>query len=443
LSAITEAVIFFQDGEIVKEMYFTEFEAVLDEVVGIPDFADSEIQAVFLPITSQLKVTAAVFFLIRFDAQGRVTGHWNIPLRHLMDYATLGPDLGAGPIKVACHSACPEEWYQKQLWDPDMEEDKTFRQISAAAERNRLGILTEPSPEQAASHVTVFQPFAKVSSNRDQSSTDNTPQPVFHRRYRQKRRALLAQQRLALATQTREWRQRVEALENEHVEKLADRDDLVEQLQANWDSEQKQRKQAESQLQQLRRQLADKATELEQSLADSGQEYRSQLEALRQQYQGDSEQRVTDITAHYEELVKKREQELYARSTEIVELRAQLSTLREQNSGLMLSSDDHVLDEMVKKGIVFVAYHPGIEHLLIAKEEMPQYLGDPTAFAAARCEVSEAHYKTWLAHYRLPICRALEEGHYCGQPIDKVIRPRLFRSGESDRCQRHIHVPDE
>jgi hypothetical protein len=75
---------------------------------------------------------------------------------------------------------------------------------------------------------------------------------------------------------------------------------------------------------------------------------------------------------------------------------------------------------------------------VISQEEMPEYLREPLLYVASRCEVSDAQYREWLAHYRLPICRATDDDmQYCGQPIKKVMRPMLFRSGESDRCHEH------
>ena len=97
MGALTEAVVFFKDDSVAKEMFFSEFEAVLDDVVGIADFAGDEVQAAFVQIEDSLKILGAVFFTISFDTRGRVTGNWNIPLRHLLDHASLvsPPTLGS------------------------------------------------------------------------------------------------------------------------------------------------------------------------------------------------------------------------------------------------------------------------------------------------------------------------------------------------------------
>lgn len=115
MSALNEAVVFFRDGDVVKDMFYSEFEAVLDDVVGIPDFSGEEVNTVFIQIDESLKITGAVFFSVSFDSNGRVTGKWNIPLRHLFDHANFGPDLGAAPIKVASRCEVPNGMYHEWL----------------------------------------------------------------------------------------------------------------------------------------------------------------------------------------------------------------------------------------------------------------------------------------------------------------------------------------
>lgn len=59
---LTEAVMFFSERGISKEMLFPEFEALLDGLVASPEFADETVEAVFLQINARLQVRAAVFF---------------------------------------------------------------------------------------------------------------------------------------------------------------------------------------------------------------------------------------------------------------------------------------------------------------------------------------------------------------------------------------------
>ena len=117
---MVEAVMFFSERGICKQMMFPEFEALLDGVVNMPEFADEQMRAVFVVINPRLLVRSVVLFLLDFDERGEADKGWNIPLRHLAERAGRGPDLGAGPIRLACRSQCPVSWHQMHLWDPNL-----------------------------------------------------------------------------------------------------------------------------------------------------------------------------------------------------------------------------------------------------------------------------------------------------------------------------------
>ena len=57
-----DAVLFVDHNKVVKEMLLTEFEAVLDGVVGEPDFSNSTAHAVYLKVNRRLDIIGAVFF---------------------------------------------------------------------------------------------------------------------------------------------------------------------------------------------------------------------------------------------------------------------------------------------------------------------------------------------------------------------------------------------
>ena len=116
-----EAIYIFSGNQIIREMLYSEFEAILDGYVPIPEFARKEVRAVYVRINSRLAIVAAVFFLIEFDAEGFPDRRWNIPLGQLADTASTGPDLGAGAIRLACASQCAIEWHQPNLWDPNLQ----------------------------------------------------------------------------------------------------------------------------------------------------------------------------------------------------------------------------------------------------------------------------------------------------------------------------------
>lgn len=141
---LVEAVVFFNDRGICKQMLYSEFEAILDGVVGLPEFADSQMNLAYLMINPRLQVRAAVFFYLDFDEEGRADTGWNLPLRQLAERAGRGPDLGAGPIRLACRSQCPVAWQQMHLWDPSLNADRNdLALLRDAIKGNSLGLLVE------------------------------------------------------------------------------------------------------------------------------------------------------------------------------------------------------------------------------------------------------------------------------------------------------------
>jgi len=138
-----EAIIFFGKKSIAKEMLYSEFEAVLDGVVGITELANREVDAAYVKITSALKVHSIVTFQIEFNNRGFADEDWNIPLRHLADNAGPGPDLGGGPIRLACRSQCSVSWYQRELWEPNQRDIDHFQLLQDAMTRNKLGLITD------------------------------------------------------------------------------------------------------------------------------------------------------------------------------------------------------------------------------------------------------------------------------------------------------------
>ena len=147
---LTEAVMFFSEQGIAKEMLFPEFEALLDGLVAATDFADETVEAVFLQINHRLHVRAAVFFTIDFDPEGNVNRLWNLPLRNMAEKAGRGPDMGGGPVRLVCLGFCNTKAYQPHLWKPGQRGGKPdLARIKQAVTRNSLGILGEDEETRA------------------------------------------------------------------------------------------------------------------------------------------------------------------------------------------------------------------------------------------------------------------------------------------------------
>lgn len=139
---LTEAVLFFSERGIAKQMLYPEFEALLDGMVATPEFAEETVEAVFLQINSRLHVRAAVFFTLDFDLDGHINPLWNMPLRNMAEKAGRGPDMGGGPIRLACLGFCVDTRYRPNLWKPGLRDGKSdLLRIKEAVTRNTLGIL--------------------------------------------------------------------------------------------------------------------------------------------------------------------------------------------------------------------------------------------------------------------------------------------------------------
>lgn len=139
---LTEAVLFFAQRGIAKQMLYAEFEALLDGMVATPEFADETVEAVFVQINNRLHVRAAVFFTLDFDLDGHINPLWNMPLRALAEKAGRGPDMGGGPIRLACLGFCTDSRFKPNLWKPAQRGGKSdLLMIKEAVTRNTLGIL--------------------------------------------------------------------------------------------------------------------------------------------------------------------------------------------------------------------------------------------------------------------------------------------------------------
>lgn len=419
-----EAVMFFRAGAICKEMHLAEFEAVLDGVVSLGDFADQQIQAAYVLISTRLYIRAAAFFLIDFDEAGRADTGWNIPLRHLAERGAPGPDLGGGAIRIACRSRCPVAWHQMHLWDPSLKPGRNeLLLLRDAARRNNLGILVDTeAPANSDTARWVAPQTAKTMANRLARKVDQE--------HRRKTAQLIRQQRLRLHSLTQQYEEQFARLRlageqrEKHLQTQLEtlREVLACQEQLNVDLRVQQHQQAEE-FQKARDAFA-------MQLRSAEHDGRSQTELLRGQLEREIQARLAASIAPYQERVAALRAELAGYDAREEQLQQALERLR-QNEG-------RGLERLAAQGVMFVAYHPGTGHLTIPLADVARYRADPEAYVAAKCLVSPEHYREWLAHYQQPTCVApLPSGERCAMPIDRIELPSRFVRGESACCARH------
>jgi hypothetical protein len=457
---LIEAIFFFGRKGITKEMRYTEFEAVLDGVVGMTGLSSREVQAAYLKITPNLEVHSVVLFLIEFDDRGFADQDWNIPLRHLADTAGSGPDLGQGPIRLACRSQCSVSWYQRELWEPKVSDGLNhFQLIHEAVKRNKLGIITDyeqdmpvaarpaSNPKAQAEPPTISEQVEDVGDFEDLPViSDQVEPPALVGYSEDELKAELAKQardyQEKLALLTRRQKQRIHGLEEQHKEE-------IEQVKRAMRNEAQTYRNRIQELEQQTNQstvLFDKLQSSFRKLQRDHLVLQEQSDTLKERHEELKAEHLTALhsqqssAADEQDKVVALKESLTEKNFEIDEHKealskaeAQVVALTEQVNELESSEDpdDNLLDRLDGLDLVFVAYHPGAGHISMPSRQLADYLERPMAFAAQKCGVTLEQYKAWLIHYDSPECNE------CGVPVKRVDQPSDFEPGTHNFCSRH------
>ncbi|MCY1404205.1 hypothetical protein D9M71_194070 [compost metagenome] len=436
---MVEAVVFFNDHGICKEMLYPEFEALLDNIVQMPEYADQQMQLAYLVINPRLMVRAVVFFCLDFDETGEADRGWNLPLRQLADRAGRGPDMGAGPIRLACRSQCPVPWHQMHLWDPSLVKGHNhLAMIRDAVRRNHLGVLVEEEPvavEPERLHLAAEHQWYAPPTQENREAADNLARELLQEHQR-KTSELLSQQEMRIASLSQQH-------ERELGQHRLNAEEQLNLLKAEVAALRQGLRREEEINAELRRELAGhveasgrEREELTAQLRSVEQQARERLATLRTGLQAEAEAKIAASVAQYREQVAIRDMELRYRGEVEQQLRQEIDALREERAGRDDGRD--VLEQLAGLGMIFVVYHPGAGHLTIPLQDIARYQENPMAYAASKCLVSEERYRDWLAHYQQPTCEGrLSNGERCALPVDRVDTPGRFVEGFDNCCSRH------
>lgn len=423
------AVYFFGSEGIVREMLYSEFEAVLDGVVPAADWANREARAVYLEINNNLAITAAVFFRVAFDSQGTVVASWRLPLQELARHAAKGPDLGAGPIKLACASHCPIAYHAEELWNPNMRAGSNhFALLKKAVESNRLGL--DFRPEEGGKRTKTGGDQVLLEQKISQQLRRQ-----YQKNFRDRMAQLLKEQRLRATTLTAEKDKAVDGLKREYSQRMErSRRDMAERERQLTEAQDR-----NSKLKDAIQGQADKIQGLreyfEHKLEKVQGEESKHLNALKKNYALEVESKVAVATTELRESLQMRDVELSYLNERETQLRAEIVRLRRVNQDLLNNSGDQLLEKLSQKGINFVTWQAGAGHITVPLSKIYTFTDNPLQFAADHCGVSLNHYQTWLSHYQNPVCLAVDlSGRACGTEIPRVAAPTDFHPGESDTC---------
>lgn len=445
-SELAEAVVFFDQGQVSREMLLSEFEAILDAVVPMAEFSNSTAEAAYVRINSQLQVTAAVFFLLSFDSDGVADKRWNIPLQQLADNSSRGPDLGAGPIKLACHSQCSVAWHQKNLWNPVMTASlNNFVQLRKSIASNRLGLVfevddTPPVLSQTSAQVVAPEPpkAPAVDTEGLKKKLSSHYKQQFEQEFRNRMAQLLKEQRLKVSTLISEHKKNTLNLQRKNLHRL-------DELRAEVEEQRVNSQVLEQRNQALKETIDGQAEKIqglreyfEHKLDAQESDGAGNIRTMQDNYQLELEAKIVAATTELKETLEMRDFELMYRNEQEQSLREELEKSQQENQNLMANSGEELLQTLSDAGLNFIAYHPGAGHITITVDDMSEYLADKEAFAANRCGVSLNHYRQWLQHHHNPCCAALtSKGEVCGARIVRVMEPSEFHLGEGDRCEAH------
>ncbi len=430
-SVTSEAVLFYCGKGISKSMLYADFEAILDGMVGVPEFAGKEMRGAYCLVNGRLRAKAMVLFLIDFDADGMADTTWNVPLRHLAEHGGPGPDMGAGPIRLACRSQCPVAWHQDQLWDPVMKpgaNDFVAARDLLRGRGSKMGLEVDEDLPPAPAAVPTL-------------SGEDVPtvRPADGARHKKDE-----DERVRLARTIKELRLRIHTLETGQKEELAQlryaQQQKEEILSAQLEKVLMQFKTLKSQNAALREQnssLKAQVESLDRSLeehAGRNAEQGSEVERLAEQYKLSLEQRLEEERARLADEIHSREMDVLNRDDLVNQLRAEISELKRDQMKVAHSGGQKILDKLENLGLSFIAFHPGAGHVSVAADQIADYMDNPVAFAARKCLVTEDHYRAWLAHYENPVCQVSvgPDQACCGKRVIRVDVPNQFKPGVSD-----------
>ncbi len=478
-----EVIFFISDTGVSKEMMFTEFEAVLDGVVGLQEFANTTSYCVFSVINPGLQPQAFVFFTIDFDENGEPPSTWNLPFQTLIQKANP-VTFGSYQAKVITQSSCSTEWHKTGLWDPS---EQVVAVICEAIQANKLCLSTESMDGQARQQsIPSFatQPAAQFAASVPVHSRPSHIQSSQGHSLPELMKEVAAQLS-GVQDVDRDASRRLEKELGETIKTLTV--DLHAMTQRATELEQKNLALMEESFKQ-KSSFSQMRADLEQSLdekiklsvAEARQalktKYEKKLKTYEQEYKNRytekvsamknttsaSTQAVQDMQnmlqdkdrmldeknhridhleeRHAEDALKLREQaeSIDKLEAKMKQMSEELAMFRKEKLRLMADGADKFFEKLENSGLNFIAYHPGAGHISVSVKQVAEYIENPQIFAAEKVGLSLEAYQYWLGHYEKPCCQApIIGGKTCGQKIQRHDNPRDFSPGISDRCEKH------
>jgi hypothetical protein len=199
-------------------------DAIRDEALGIPPQI-KRVHAIYLISELDGTLRAACSFTLGFDPRGRIPPEFSLPLRELATRSGDGPDLGAGPTRLAHRTQCSIPWHAERLWGDNDE----LRPLLDAAQQllcSRLRGRGKGLPErrdESGRRITDDGTVVDLAARKAEKvfGPDNTLDPGQLARGRQLIRKRTATGEHATGGQRAWTREQVEALKARHRNEIA------------------------------------------------------------------------------------------------------------------------------------------------------------------------------------------------------------------------------
>lgn len=452
-----DAVFFVDQNKVSKQMLWTEFEAVLDGVVGEPEFAGVSCNAVYLKIDQQLNIVGAVFFVISFDSSGNADRRWNLPLAQMVETAAFGPQLNGKPIRVASRSQCQIPWHQQDLWEPDLSVgSNTLKMLAASVQANRLGLIVENN--SAVEPPILSEEFVEQDDSsshsasglmRDQSFVIEAPDTEQDKIIEQQ--VNIEQERYKMAQNIKKQRHYIASLKTLHQQELESQRITFSKDKEMFVIENRKLHEQFENLESKYCETLIQAENLDATLNQQREEYQAHLSkvvdehgvnhnALREQHRKEFQTKLIEQTSKIEAQLEMREVEVYYREEQINRLKAEIDQLKAHTVRLQSQSVASEISGLVERGVHFVISQPGIGPISIPPQDLLRFNDEPNLYLAERLAVTVEVYEAWIEHINTPLCVGdLRSGTVCNVSIEAVSTPQEFVIGVSDCCGTHQH----
>jgi len=447
---IYEAIFFLNDQFVSRQIHYAEFESMLENGVIFKGYLDTEITAVYAEIAANLAPTALVFFKLYVDENGVADTGWSVPLRRLARISGSGPDLGAGPVKLACRSQCAISWNQKDLWDPDMAPGSNdFKIIRLELAENKLGFGKANDRTNWVDMMEAMDGKTGMDGVDGMESDDDIPvltsavgssapsSAVFdetafmeeqEKQHRAKLARLLKAQRLRIKTLNSQHEAELEEVVRQNRIEIQGYKTKLRELEQSAQHHKVLNEKIKSTLQKRNSQFLQLQEQEDKQCKKIAELQQELLRALPSQEFDNQKQRWEGEVNILQEQLARRATELKYRDDKEAQLKAQIDQLNER---LQCAEDEDIVKRMAELDIVFVVYHTGAGHITLSLKDVRRYMESPTAFVAERCGVSEDDFKLWLKHHEKPVC------DICKTHLTRVSQPTEFAAGKSNRCEAH------